>query len=51
MAHAQIPFWESVFSITLIDIPNETVNLLSKLEFDVEGDISARKHLKMFLSK
>ena len=51
MAHAQIPVWESVFSFTLIDIPNEIVNLLSKLEFDGEGDISARKHLKKFLSK
>ena len=51
MAHAQIPVWESVFSFTLIDIPNETVNLLSKLELDGEGDISGRKHLKMFFSK
>ena len=51
MDHAQIPFWESFFSFTLIDIPNETVNLLSKIEFDGEGDISARKNLKKFLSK
>ena len=48
MAHAQIPVWESIFSFTLIDIPNERVNLLSKLEFDGEGDIYARKHLKNF---
>ena len=51
MAHAQILVWESVFSFTLIDIPNETVNLLSKLEFDGEGNIFEKKHLKKFLSK
>ena len=51
MAHAKIPVWKSIFSFTLIDIPNETVNLLSKLEFDGEGDISARKHLRKFFSK
>ena len=38
-------------SFILIGIPNETVNLLSKHEFDGEGNISARKHLKNFLSK
>ena len=49
MAHAQIPVWESVFNFTLVNIPNETINLLSKLEFDGEGDISAREHLGKFL--
>ena len=49
MAHAN-PIWESFFSFTLIDIPNETINLLSKLEFDGECDISTRKHLTNFLS-
>ena len=51
MAHAQIPVWESVFSFTLVNIPNETVNLFSKLEFDGKGNISSRKHLKKFLCK
>ena len=51
MAHAQIPIWESVFSFTLVNIPVETTNLLSRLEFEVEGNISARKHLKKFLCK
>ena len=51
MAHAQIPVWESIFNFTLVNIPNETINLLSKLEFDGEGDISAREHLRKFLCK
>ena len=51
MAHAQIPVWESVFNFTLVNTPNETINLLSKLEFDGEGDISIREHLRNFLCK
>ena len=51
MAHAQIPVWESVFNFTMVNIPNETINLLLKLEFDGEGDISAREHLGKFLCK
>ena len=51
MAHAQIPVWESVFNFSLVNIPNETINLLSKLEFDGKGDISAREHLGKFLCK
>ena len=51
MDHAQIPIWESVLSFGLIDIPSETVNLLLKLEFVGEGDISTRKPLKKFLCK
>ena len=51
MAYSQIPIWEYVFSFTLVNIPNEIVNLLSKLEFAGEGDISARNYLKQFLCK
>ena len=51
MAHAQIPVWESVFNFTLVNIPNKTINLSSKLEFDREGDISGREHLGNFLCK
>jgi len=51
MASVQIYEWETVFNFELHNIPNETINLLSKFQFDGEGNISANDHIYKFLCK
>ena len=48
MASVQIYDWETVFNFELHNIPNETINLLSKFQFDGEGNISANDHIYKF---
>jgi hypothetical protein len=42
---------EHAFHFSLLDIPNETVSLVSKLSFDGGGDVSAKDHLNKFWCK
>ena len=51
MAHSQTSVWENIFNLPVIDIPNETTLLFSRLKFDGEGKKSTKEHLSNFLSK
>ena len=51
MAHAQNSVWECIFTLPVIDIPNETTFLFSRFKFDGEGKKSAKEHLSEFWSK
>ena len=51
MSLAKLLVWESVFNFPLVTIHNDTTNLLSKLEFNDECNILARKNIKKFLCK
>ena len=48
MAHAQIPVWESVFNFTLVNIPNKTINLSSKLDLMVKAIYLQENTLESF---
>jgi hypothetical protein len=47
----QITVLEHAFNFSLPDVPNETVSRLSKLDFDGEGNTSAKDHLNKFWCK
>ena len=51
MAPTQIPLWEHVFNLPSVTLPSETVSLLSRLKFDVEGKVFARDHLLIFFEQ
>ena len=51
MAHAQITVLEHAFNVSLLVIPNKTVDLFSELTFDSEGNTYAVDHISIFFYK
>jgi hypothetical protein len=49
MAPAQITVLKHAFNVTLPIIPNKTIDLVSKLTFDGEGNTSVVDHISIFL--